>query len=65
MNINRCRAEARVTVPVTMPATWMMELNRLAASRGITRSALVRQALVALSEMPDGSANNHQGEAIR
>ena len=43
------QSEARVTVPVSMPASQMHTLNLLAAERGVTRSALVREALALLT----------------
>ena len=65
MNMNRCQAAARVTVPVTMPATWLLELNRIAAARGISRSRLVREALAALGEMPGQELDEQPREGVR
>jgi hypothetical protein len=40
-------AQNKTVVPVVLPLSWVTRLNRLAVERGVNRSALIRQALVA------------------
>jgi hypothetical protein len=38
----------KIAVPVILPALWIPELNQLASQQGITRSALIREAIAAM-----------------
>ena len=40
-------AEAKAVVQLVLPQTWVPRINQLAIERGVTRSALIRQAIAA------------------
>ena len=48
MSTSLFNADVTVTVPVSMPSSLLCHITHYAAAQGITRSALVRRAVLAL-----------------
>jgi Ribbon-helix-helix protein, copG family len=51
-------ADSKAVVQLVLPQTWVPRINQLAIERGITRSALIRQAIAAayFGDDPDPTA---------
>jgi hypothetical protein len=60
-------AETKAIVQLVLPPAWVARLNALAIARGLTRSALIREAIAAtlLADPADGGPRPEHPAASR